>query len=192
MVIILLYGSWWLVVDLPLWKIWVSHLGLYSSQYMGKTCFQPPTSYKSKRTLQTLLEAGVLIPKETPALGRSRASSNRPKSALAQRDRGWSRTSGDTAVVFKANWQIELHQTPKSEAHTEVPQAALESQLTKSMGRNAETLAPFCSKRTPFAGTCVFDHTASTGFTANCPSGKLTSLLKITISNGKTHYKWPC
>jgi len=24
------------------------------------------------------------------------------------------------------------------------------------------------------------------------PSGKLTQLWKITIFNGKTHYKWPC
>ena len=36
----------WLVVDLPLWKIWVYQLGWWNSQYMEKKskCSKPPTS----------------------------------------------------------------------------------------------------------------------------------------------------
>ena len=36
----------WLVVDLPLWKIWVRQLGWWNSQYMEKwsKCSKPPTS----------------------------------------------------------------------------------------------------------------------------------------------------
>ena len=37
----------WLVVDLPLWKIWVRQLGLWNSQYMEKQnwCSRPPIIY---------------------------------------------------------------------------------------------------------------------------------------------------
>ena len=36
----------WLVVYLPLWKIWVRQLGWWHSQYMEKIwCSKPPTSY---------------------------------------------------------------------------------------------------------------------------------------------------
>jgi len=41
------YNTIWLVVDLPLWKIWLRQLGWWNSQYMGKenSCSKPPTSY---------------------------------------------------------------------------------------------------------------------------------------------------
>ena len=42
---------YWLVVYLPLWKIWVRQLGWWNSQYMEKkTCSKPPTSYKSLKS----------------------------------------------------------------------------------------------------------------------------------------------
>ena len=39
----------WLVVDLPLWKIWVRQLGWWHSQYMEKLskCSKPPTILKN-------------------------------------------------------------------------------------------------------------------------------------------------
>ena len=38
----------WLVVDLPLWGVWVRQLGWWNSQYMGKqnSCSKPPSSSK--------------------------------------------------------------------------------------------------------------------------------------------------
>ena len=44
---ILTQWFFWLVVDLPLWKIWVRHLGWWHSQYREKynSCSKPPTSY---------------------------------------------------------------------------------------------------------------------------------------------------
>ena len=55
--------SCWLVVYLPLWKIWIRQLGLWHSQYMEKwkPCSKPPTrlalssqilSWKSKKWLK--------------------------------------------------------------------------------------------------------------------------------------------
>jgi len=35
----------WLVVDLPLWKIWVRQLGWWHSQYLEKECSKPPTRW---------------------------------------------------------------------------------------------------------------------------------------------------
>ena len=40
-----LINYYWLVVDLPLWKIWVHQLGLLFPIYTYKKCSKPPTSH---------------------------------------------------------------------------------------------------------------------------------------------------
>ena len=48
---------YWLVVYLPLWKIWVRQLGWWHSQYVEshkKPCSEPPTSLDSHRPIDTL------------------------------------------------------------------------------------------------------------------------------------------
>ena len=44
----------WLVVDLPLWGVWVRQLGWWNSQYMGKqnSCSKPPSSSKRSTGLR--------------------------------------------------------------------------------------------------------------------------------------------
>ena len=47
----------WLVVEPPLWKIWVRQLGWWNSQYMEKKCSKPPTRReKRSKTLKKLPE----------------------------------------------------------------------------------------------------------------------------------------
>ena len=42
----------WLVVDLPLWKIWARQLGLlFPTEWKNKTCSKPPTRYVWSKTL---------------------------------------------------------------------------------------------------------------------------------------------
>ena len=54
---------YWLVVYLPLWKIWVRQLGWWNSQYMEKkTCSKPPTSYKSLKSPILSLHCQVFLP----------------------------------------------------------------------------------------------------------------------------------
>ena len=49
------------MVDLPLWKIWVSQLGWLFPIY-GKTCSKPPTRYSMYLVLSIPIFGGAIIP----------------------------------------------------------------------------------------------------------------------------------